>query len=719
MELKLILILLRRWYWLLLLGAVIGIGVGTYLTLTQTDTYTSTARVMVWQYSSSSNSNSNNVRIGTFVDAQLAEIYADLIVTEPVLSQVSQELGYDVSSFTINVSQNEQFITLSVRDTNESRPTEILTTLIKAFDEFNNSFQSGQFASSEETLSTQIDQLASQIEQTENELGTLTKFSVENQTITTQNNLDRINQNIADLRIELADLRNPTNNRENEIAIIEKHVQLDTLETQLDAYKIAYQTALVDGNGDAQNNALNEIDRLNSGIIGLQIDLLALTQPDTTEQDSLITTKQDQLDQLLITRQNYIDTLSTNNVGEGAGISQSQQLRINQLQTNLGLYRQLHNNLQASLENVRLARIQGTPNVIELDSPSEAKAVSTPSYIVIGSIFGLMLGGGIAFAWEYLDDTIKSSEDVKAVYKTPVIGYIAENKQLTTEEKIYLVDNPRSPTAESFRNIRTNLEFAEVDQGLNTILITSANPSEGKTTLSTNLGIVMAQSGKKVLVIDTDMRRPRLHRALGLHNYVGMSDLFRANATLEEVIQQTEIENFFAITSGSLPPNPAELLASERMSALLTEMQTQVDIIIIDSPPFILSDAFILAAKVDGVVLAVQPGRTQRAAADNIREGLERAGANIVGIVLSRITNQSASYYTHSTYGYYQSNYYELDNGSSNNGWLEKLASLVNGPQNNHKNGSQNGRVKSAINNRQQDPPLLKATPPITKPDNP
>ena len=674
---------------------------------------------MVWQYSSSTN-NAATIRTGTYIDAQLAEIYADLIVTEPVLSQVSQELGYNVGANSINVAQNEQFITLSIRSSDRSRPKEILETLIKVFDEFNSSFQSGQFTSSEETLSIQIEQLASQIEQTENELSTLTQFSLENQTITTQNNLDQINQQIVELRTELTGLQNPANNRANEIAIIEKRGQLDTLVVQSNAYKAAYQAALLSGDVGAQNNALNEVNRLTSSVTALQIELLSLTQPDTTEQDFLITAKQDQLDQLLATRQNYIDALSANSLGEGAGVSQSQQLRINQLQTNLGLYRQLHNNLQTSFENVRLARLQGTPNVIELDSPSNVSTVSTPSYILIGTILGLMLGCGIAFAWEFLDDTIKSSDDAKSIYQTPIIGYIAENKQLATEDKIYLVDNPRSPTAESFRNVRTNLEFAEVDQGLNTILVTSANPSEGKTTLSTNLGVVMAQSGKKVLVIDADMRRPRLHRALGLDNYVGMSDLFRANASLEDVVQPTEIDNFFAITSGSLPPNPAELLASEKMSALLKEMQTQVDVIIIDSPPFILSDAFILASKADGVVMAVQPGRTQRTAAVNIREGLERAGANMVGLVLSRITNQTASYYTYSTYGYYQSNYYELDKPSGKNGWLDQLATLVNGSQNGHKNGSKkNDRGKTSPNGKKQ-AAVLKAKQPTTdKPNTP
>ena len=718
MELKLILILLRRWYWLLILGALVGIGIGSYLTFNQTETYRSSARVMVWQYSSSTN-NAATIRTGTFIDAQLAEIYADLIVTEPVLSQVSQELGYSVGANNVNVAQNEQFITLSIRSTDRSRPKEILETLIKVFDEFNSSFQSGQFASSEETLSIQIEQLASQIEQTENELSTLTQFSLENQTITTQNNLDQINQQIVALRTELTSLQNPANNRANEITIIEKRGQVDTLVVQLDGYKAAYQAALLSGDGGAQNNALNEVNRLTNSVTALQIELLTLTKPDTTEQDFLITAKQDQLEQLITTRQNYIDALSANSLGEGGGISQSQQLRINQLQTNLGLYRQLHNNLQTSFENVRLARLQGTPNVIELDSPSNASTVSTPSYILIGSILGLMLGGGIAFAWEFLDDTIKSSDDAKNVYGIPVIGYVAENKQLTTEEKIYLVDNPRSPTAESFRNIRTNLEFAEVDQDLNTILVTSANPSEGKTTLSTNLGIVMAQSGKRVLVIDADMRRPRLHRALGLDNYVGMSDLFRANASLEDVIQKTEIENFFAVTSGSLPPNPAELLASERMSAILEEMKKQVDVIIVDSPPFILSDAFILASKTDGVVLAVQPGRTQRAAADNIREGLERAGANIVGLVLSRITNQTASYYTYSTYGYYQSNYYELDKPNRNKGFLDQLASMVNGATNGNKNSSKNKPdQRKAANSGQKQAAILKAKQPSTKPNS-
>jgi capsular exopolysaccharide synthesis family protein len=258
-----------------------------------------------------------------------------------------------------------------------------------------------------------------------------------------------------------------------------------------------------------------------------------------------------------------------------------------------------------------------------------------------------MLAGGIVFLIEYLDDTLKTMEDVERALQLPVIGYIAQIQyDSENEESLYVTRQPRSPVSEAFRLLRTNLEFAGVDRPIRRLLVTSAGPSEGKTTVAVNLAAIMAQGGKRVVLVDADMRRPKVHRFLGLSNKVGLSDLFRGAVAFRMVTQQIEeVDTVSVLTSGSLPPNPTELLGSARMEQILQEAEKDADIVIIDSPPSLVADVQVLAGKVDGVVMVVHPGHTQEDGAVATLEMLNRAGARTLGVVLNRIPRDRADYY--------------------------------------------------------------------------
>jgi capsular exopolysaccharide synthesis family protein len=221
----------------------------------------------------------------------------------------------------------------------------------------------------------------------------------------------------------------------------------------------------------------------------------------------------------------------------------------------------------------------------------------------------------------------------------------------------FVTSNPRSPMAETFRTLRTNLEFASVDKPLKTILITSPGSGEGKTTVATNLAAVMAQANKRVILLEGDLRRPRVHRALGMSNQIGLSDVFRGQMDIRDVARYSKVKDLAAITSGSLPPNPAELLGSARMVQILARLVESASVVIIDSPPFVVSDATVLSAKVDGVLLVIQPGKTHAEAARAMLAQLERAGAHVVGVVMNRVPRKNANYY-----GYYR---YENDSAYS------------------------------------------------------
>ncbi|WP_299094521.1 CpsD/CapB family tyrosine-protein kinase [uncultured Metabacillus sp.] len=206
--------------------------------------------------------------------------------------------------------------------------------------------------------------------------------------------------------------------------------------------------------------------------------------------------------------------------------------------------------------------------------------------------------------------------------------------------------NPKSPIAEQFRTIRTNIQFSSVDEEVKTIIVTSAGPAEGKSTTTANLAVVFAQQGKKVLMIDADLRKPTVHYTFNKENYIGLSNVLTKQETLGEAIQTTSQENLFVLTSGPVPPNPSELLGSKGMQSMLAEVKQEFDVIILDSPPVLaVTDAQVLSNLTDGVVLVVSSGKTEVDAAKKAKELLHSAKAKILGVVLNNKKAQDSQYY--------------------------------------------------------------------------
>src|SRR5690625_2699006 len=230
-------------------------------------------------------------------------------------------------------------------------------------------------------------------------------------------------------------------------------------------------------------------------------------------------------------------------------------------------------------------------------------------------------------------------------------------------------DDPKSPGAEAFRTLRTNLQFAGLDNPIRSLLVTSAGPGEGKSTVASNLGVAVAQSGGKVIVIGADLRRPQLQNALLVSNTVGMTTVLTGNMTWQEALQPTEVEGLSVLPSGPIPPNPAELLGSQRMKKLLEEMEQAVDLVIIDAPPIIaVTDAGILSRWSDGVLLVVSAGITPREIAKSAKEQLEQVGARILGDVVNRLSDDSSYYYYY--YQDYYSNANQFDGQGQQLHWL-------------------------------------------------
>ena len=223
-----------------------------------------------------------------------------------------------------------------------------------------------------------------------------------------------------------------------------------------------------------------------------------------------------------------------------------------------------------------------------------------------------------------------------------------KNNQLLQQTGRNLIANsdPRSPVSEQYRTIRTNIQFSAVDQEIKTLMVTSAGPGEGKSTTVANLAIVFAQQGKKVLLIDADLRKPTIHYTFRQENHTGLTNVLTKQAKIEKAVQKTDIENLYTLTSGPIPPNPAELLGAKTMDEFLETASEQFDLVLFDTPPVLaVTDAQVLSNKCNGAIMVVYSGKTETDAAIKAKELLVAAKAKLLGVVLNHKKQKDSQYY--------------------------------------------------------------------------
>jgi non-specific protein-tyrosine kinase len=256
---------------------------------------------------------------------------------------------------------------------------------------------------------------------------------------------------------------------------------------------------------------------------------------------------------------------------------------------------------------------------------------------LLAALVGMMVVMGMIILIDTLDDSIRSPEQVTQRLGLPVLTvithYTGEDGKPITEVQ------PRSMVSEAFRTLRTNIQYASVDSPVHTVMVTSANPNEGKTTVAVNLAVVLAQGGRKVTLVDADMRHPTIHKKFDNLNHVGLSTLFvQSLDSLDGSMQPTRIENLSIVTAGDLPPNPSELLGSHKMEQIINFIKESSDVIVLDTPPVMaVTDAMVLVPWVDGVLLVIESGQTRLNAARRTVEQLRRANANILGVVFNNL----------------------------------------------------------------------------------
>jgi capsular exopolysaccharide synthesis family protein len=271
----------------------------------------------------------------------------------------------------------------------------------------------------------------------------------------------------------------------------------------------------------------------------------------------------------------------------------------------------------------------------------------------IAAFVGLLVAGTIAFAAEYLNDRFQNADTVREVLGLPTLGEVVRMRWDRRRSESYGLATlvfPRSPAAEAYRTLRTNIEFASVDAPLRSLLVTSAVPGEGKSLTAANLAIAFAQTGKRVLLVDGDLRRPSVAPLLRAENAVGLTTLFRPDPlSLSQVLQDTDQTNLTVLTTGPTPPNPSELLGSERMRLIVRQLETSFDLVVFDSPPLrAVTDASILSTLVDGTVIVVDAVLSRQHTVRHSVEALRKANGKLLGVVLNRLpTNTFTAYHNY------------------------------------------------------------------------
>jgi len=318
------------------------------------------------------------------------------------------------------------------------------------------------------------------------------------------------------------------------------------------------------------------------------------------------------------------------------------------LQVLLGQYRQSYTNLTQTYEEIQMAEANATASIVQMENAYPPEKPVSPKILTntaLASVIAFIVVVALIILLETLDNTIKKSEQVMQKMHLPVLGSITGHA--SEPGKPVAITQPRSSVAEAFRTLRTNIQFASVDTPIGSLLITSPMLGDGKSTVASNLAVVMAQAGQQVILIDADLRRPRLHTIFALRNRPGLSRLFvQADVPLSEALQTTDVPGLMVITAGYLPPNPLELVGSDRMAGILRQAQEMVDIVIIDAPPVTaVSDAAVLAKRVDAVLLVLSIGQTQMDATMEALDQLNRAGTKLIGTVLNDKKAKKSRYY--------------------------------------------------------------------------
>lgn len=401
-------------------------------------------------------------------------------------------------------------------------------------------------------------------------------------------------------------------------------------------------------------------------MVAIESELKTLQKRKSQEVNRVVNSLKNEY-RVALARENSLKSALANQKKESLDLNQK-AIQYGVLQREAESARQMYELLIKRFKETSLTEDMKTGNIRIIDPAEVPKEPVRPKKrlnILLAMIIGLVTGTGLAFFFEYLDNTVKIPDDIKRHLHVPYLGPVPalaqdldrpkrRHKDKESSAELVTLVSPKSTASEAYRGIRTSILFSSAEAEPQVILVSSAGPQEGKTLTSTNLAVTMAQSGNRVILLDCDMRRPKMHKLLGLSRDRGMSNILVGGCEIKEAVTPSGIASLDAIPCGPIPPNPSEMLGSKRMTKLLEILRKNYSRIIIDSPPITaVTDAVVLAKLVDGVVLVVRAGSTPREVIKNGLGQLQSVNANVLGVVLNGVEMSRDGYYYYQYYYYY------------------------------------------------------------------
>lgn len=642
MELRYYLTLLRRWAWLLALSVLLGAGAALLFSRLQSPVYEAVTWAMIVRPQETTVTASTSLS-----DQQLADTYVALLTRRPVLDAASQEVGEEVTEDQVRAQlvPGTRMLEVTVEAGDPQKAATIANTLVQVLARENEALQSGEFARMETALEAQLAQVQERMDSLQEEIEARKAETVLVSTAEQEElaeSMDALQLESALLQQEIDALIQPRLTPDEEEELKAARAEQADLQVQLAVAQSIYE-ARVAAQPELRDQAAEANMRdLGARIAELQQTIDELTAvvvvTDPADRDLLVE-KQAALAQRRLALQTattrYLlleDKILAAQDEESGGTLHEE--------STLALYEQLYGSLLGSFESVRLARLQSSSSLAVVEEATPPERPARPRLLIntaLGGIVAFMAALGLVLALDYLDASVKSAAEATALTGLPVLGVVENARRGQQPLPGQLVAEPDSRLAESFRTLRANLTFAGLGDELRSLLVTSPEEGDGKTTVAGNLAATLARGGKQTLLVDGDLRDPALH------------DLFQLGgegAREGEALAQpwAALPALQVLTSKRLPRRPHELLDAARMAELVRELENAAELVIVDSSPLLVADAAMLAAHVDGVVLVVRPGKTSADALLAGVEQLRRVGTPLLGIVLNRSPRRSRFY---------------------------------------------------------------------------
>ena len=564
MDLKDLILLMWRNIRYIVLGLALGAGIGIFVSKIQAPVYEAGTKVFISRARQQGNSDMLSLS-----DEQLLAINLQLTKSQPVLDDVSSQLGSKVDADNIQVGAipNTLIIQIKVQDTDPQRAAAIANLLVQILIQQNETLLSGRYMGFESAINEQVDLVQKQIEGLQTQINQINNTGIQEQ-------LTQVNQQIEQLKVEISVL-------EQDIA------SFPDSPTPLERVSLAEKEARL-----AQLHSLMTLYQQ------IQTNLTYIGKP----------------------------------VQNGSSLENPQ---LTTLQSTLGLYQQINTTLINSRENIRLARAHSKQNIMQIVSATPPKNPVRPMpvlYFLLGGVVGLALTVTAILMIEHLDDSLKSVNQIKDLLDLSVLGFVFEDKH-----PMVISQDPISAEAEAFRALGASVEVAGAKKNLRSLMIMNAEPTDAKTTIAANLAIINAQQGKRVILLDADLKHPHLHNLFGLENKNGFAELLNGEWDLNGASHVVkDVEGLTLIPSGVMEKESKTWLNAKKWEQLLLKLQKQADLVIVDSPRADVADAQILASKVNAVLLAIKPGHTRIEPAQTTLKRLQLTGVWVMGIVWNR-----------------------------------------------------------------------------------